>query len=146
MTIKRFEDIEAWQKTRQLTAKIYKITGTGEFARDYGLRDQIRQAAVSSMSNIAEGFERDGNKEFVQFLSMAKGSTGRSAPNSTSRWTPDTSTRLISMTSTSVRKSPRASLPDSCAASDNPNCADERSATDECGQLGTWNLTLGTNV
>jgi len=76
MTIKRFEEIEAWQKTRQLTANIYKSTSTGLFAKDFGLRDQIRRAAVSSMSNIAEGFERDGNKEFIQFLSVAKGSTG----------------------------------------------------------------------
>jgi four helix bundle protein len=76
MTIKRFEEIEAWQKTRQLTANIYRFTSTGLFAKDFGLRDQIRRAAVSSMSNIAEGFERDGNKEFIQFLSVAKGSTG----------------------------------------------------------------------
>ena len=76
MTISRFEEIEAWQKTRQLTANIYKSTASGLFARDYGLRDQIHRAAVSSMSNIAEGFERDGNKEFLQFLSIAKGSTG----------------------------------------------------------------------
>jgi len=76
MTIKRFEDIAAWQKTRQLTANIYQATSAGLFARDYGLRDQIRRASVSSMSNIAEGFERDGNKEFLQFLSVAKGSTG----------------------------------------------------------------------
>lgn len=76
MTIKRFEDIAAWRKTRQLTAEIYKATSQGLFARDYGLCDQIRRAAVSSMSNIAEGFERDGNKEFIQFLSMAKGSIG----------------------------------------------------------------------
>ena len=76
MTINRFEEIEAWQKTRQLTANIYKSTASGLFARDYGFRDQIRLAAVSGMSNIAEGFERDGNKEFLQFLSIAKGSTG----------------------------------------------------------------------
>ena len=76
MTTNRFEEIEAWQKTRQLTANIYKSTASGLFARDYGLRDQIHRAAVSSMSNIAEGFERDGNKEFLQFLSIAKGSTG----------------------------------------------------------------------
>jgi four helix bundle protein len=76
MTIKRFEEIEAWQKARQLTANIYRATAEGPIARDFGLRDQIRRAAVSSMSNIAEGFERDGNREFVQFLSMAKGSTG----------------------------------------------------------------------
>ncbi len=76
MTIKRFEEITAWQKARQLTANIYKSTSTGPFAKDFGLRDQIRRAAVSSMSNIAVGFERDGNKEFVQFLAIAKGSTG----------------------------------------------------------------------
>jgi four helix bundle protein len=76
MTIRRFEDIEAWQKTRQLTTAIYKSTSTGLFAKEFGLRDQIRRAAVSGMSNIAEGFERDGNKEFIQFLSVAKGSIG----------------------------------------------------------------------
>jgi four helix bundle protein len=75
-TITRFEDIEAWQKARVLTRHIYDITGRGAFARDFGLRDQIRRASVSSMSNIAEGFERGGNKEFIQFLSDAKGSTG----------------------------------------------------------------------
>ncbi len=75
-TITRFEDIEAWQKARVLTRHIYDVTGRGAFARDFGLRDQIRRASVSSMSNIAEGFERGGNKEFIQFLSDAKGSTG----------------------------------------------------------------------
>jgi four helix bundle protein len=73
-TIERFEDIEGWKKARELTRKIYIITAKGDFARDYGLRDQIRRASVSVMSNIAEGFERGGNKEFRQFLSMAKGS------------------------------------------------------------------------
>jgi four helix bundle protein len=75
-TITRFEEIEAWQKARVLTQKIYEITGRGDFSRDFGLRDQIRRASVSSMSNIAEGFERGGNKEFIQFLSDAKGSAG----------------------------------------------------------------------
>ena len=73
-TIERFEDIEAWKKARELTRIIYTITAKGDFAKDYGLRDQIRRASVSVMSNIAEGFERGGNKEFRQFLSMAKGS------------------------------------------------------------------------
>ena len=72
--IERFEEIDAWQKARELTKSIYKITSDGNFSRDYGLRDQIRRAAVSIMSNIAEGFERGGNKEFIQFLSIAKGS------------------------------------------------------------------------
>jgi four helix bundle protein len=74
--LERFEDIDAWKKARELTRSIYQITMTGEFARDFGLRDQIRRAAVSVLSNIAEGFERDGNKEFLQFLSLAKGSCG----------------------------------------------------------------------
>lgn len=74
--IERFEDIQAWQKARPLTQEIYQTTSAGHFARDFGLRDQIRRASVSSMSNIAEGFERGGNKEFIQFLSHAKGSTG----------------------------------------------------------------------
>lgn len=74
--LERFEDIDACKKARELTRSIYQITMTGEFARDFGLRDQIRRAAVSVLSNIAEGFERDGNKEFLQSLSLAKGSCG----------------------------------------------------------------------
>jgi len=72
----RFEDIEAWQKARELTKRIYALTNSNKFSRDYGLRDQIRRAAVSIMSNIAEGFERGGDKEFFQFVSFAKGSSG----------------------------------------------------------------------
>ena len=56
--IERFEDFIAWQKARVLTSDIYKVTNDGAFSRDYGLKDQIRRAAVSSMSNLAEGFER----------------------------------------------------------------------------------------
>lgn len=70
----RFEDIEAWQKARELTKAIYALSNDGQFARDFGLRDQVRRASVSIMSNIAEGFGRGGNKEFIQFLSTAKGS------------------------------------------------------------------------
>ena len=72
--IRKFEDIEAWQKARELTRQIYTLSGSGQFARDFGLRDQIRRASVSIMSNIAEGFGRGGNREFIQFLSTAKGS------------------------------------------------------------------------
>jgi four helix bundle protein len=75
-TIKRFEDIKAWQKARELTRRIYQVTGCPAFRQDWSLRDQIRRAAVSVMSNIAEGFERGGDREFIQFLSIAKGSTG----------------------------------------------------------------------
>jgi four helix bundle protein len=74
--IDRFEDIEAWQGARGLAKGVYTISGTGAFARDWGLRDQIRRASVSVLSNIAEGFERGGNKEFIQFLYIAKGSCG----------------------------------------------------------------------
>ena len=75
--IERFEDIEAWKRARVLTRRIYQKTNAGEFARDFGLRDQIRRASVSIMSNIAEGFERGGgDKEFARYLSIAKGSAG----------------------------------------------------------------------
>ena len=75
-TISKFEDIEAWQLAREMTKAIYAISNDGAFARDFGLRDQIRRASVSIMSNIAEGFERAGDKEFLQFVSLAKGSSG----------------------------------------------------------------------
>lgn len=71
-----FEDLEVWKTARELTNRIYKITANGSFSKDYGLRDQIRRAAVSVMSNIAEGYERGGNQELIQFLSIAKGSSG----------------------------------------------------------------------
>jgi len=73
-TFKKFEDIECWRKARNLTNRIYAISAQGAFARDFGLRDQIRKASVSIMSNIAEGFDRSGTAEFVQFLATAKGS------------------------------------------------------------------------
>ncbi len=72
--IARFEDLEAWQLARQLTAKVYEATLTGKFAKDYGLRAQIQRAAVSIVSNIAEGFDRKSNKQFLQFLDVASGS------------------------------------------------------------------------
>src|SRR4029453_17073371 len=75
-TIEKFENLLSWQKTRQLTVSVYQATGRGEFARDFGLRDQIRRASVSILSNIAEGFERGGDREFLQFLAQAKGSCG----------------------------------------------------------------------
>jgi four helix bundle protein len=75
-SIQRFEDIEAWKLARVLTNRIYDCTIVGEFGRDFGLRDQIRRAAVSVVSNIAEGYERDGDKEFIQFLFVAKASCG----------------------------------------------------------------------
>ncbi|MDH4027454.1 MAG: four helix bundle protein [Nitrospirota bacterium] len=71
-----FEDLEIWKLARVLTKKIYELTNMNEFSRDFGLRDQIRRAAISVMSNIAEGFERGGNQEFYQFLSIAKSSCG----------------------------------------------------------------------
>jgi four helix bundle protein len=74
--IERFEDIDAWKKARELTKIIYDVTGQGKIAADFPLRDQLRRAAVSIMANIAEGFEREGNKEFRQFLAVAKGSVG----------------------------------------------------------------------
>jgi four helix bundle protein len=75
-TFTTFEEIGAWQKARHLTKELYKVTSSGAFGRDYDLRNQIRRAAVSIMSNIAEGFERSGTGEFNQFLATAKGSAG----------------------------------------------------------------------
>jgi len=75
-TITKFEDIEAWQKGRILKQDLYRLSRHGGFAKDFALRDQIRRAAMSVTANIAEGFERDGNREFIQFLSISKGSCG----------------------------------------------------------------------
>ncbi len=73
-TFRRLQEIDAWRKARELVQGIYAATGKGQFAKDFALRDQIRRAAISIMSNIAEGFGRGGTKEFIQFLSVAKGS------------------------------------------------------------------------
>ena len=75
-TISRFEEIESWQLARDLTRLIYQCSSTGEFTRDFSLKDQIHRASVSVLSNIAEGFERGGNRESIQFLALAKGSCG----------------------------------------------------------------------
>jgi four helix bundle protein len=74
--IQKFEDILAWQKARELTREIYTHAKAGLFAKDFGLRDQFQRAAVSIMGNVAEGFDRGGDKEFIQFLSISKGSCG----------------------------------------------------------------------
>jgi four helix bundle protein len=74
--VKHFEDLEIWKEARRLTKEIYRLTSGPKFSKDFSLRDQIRSAAVSVMSNIAEGFERAGNQEFSQFLYVAKGSCG----------------------------------------------------------------------
>ena len=73
-TFKKFEEIECWKKARELTRRVYEITNKPAFARDFGLKDQIRRASVSVMSNIAEGYDRSGTAEFVHFLATAKGS------------------------------------------------------------------------
>jgi len=70
--IEKFEDIESWKLAREVTKLIYEISSNGDFA----LVNQIRRASISILSNIAEGFERGGNKEFLQFLAIAKGSCG----------------------------------------------------------------------
>ena len=71
---KTFEEINAWQNARVLVKDVYALTRCGDFCKDYGLKDQIQRASVSICSNIAEGFERRGNKEFINFLWIAKGS------------------------------------------------------------------------
>jgi four helix bundle protein len=74
--IQKFEDILAWQKARELTREVDAHSKTGAFAKDFGLRDQIQRASVSIMGNVAEGYDRGGDKEFIQFLSVSKGSCG----------------------------------------------------------------------
>ena len=75
-TWKSFEEIDAWKKGGRLVCEVYRLTKKGEFGHDFALRDQIRKSAISIPSNIAEGFERDSVKAFINFLYIAKGSSG----------------------------------------------------------------------
>lgn len=74
--IRSFEDLIVWQKAIEFVKQVYVITGQGDLRRDFGLRDQMRRAAVSIPTNIAEGFERASRKEYLLFLNIAKGSAG----------------------------------------------------------------------
>ncbi len=76
VAITRFEEIHAWQTARQLTNLVYELSDRGEFAKDFGLKDQIRRASVSVMSNIAEGFESHTQPLFINYLGRAKASAG----------------------------------------------------------------------
>lgn len=76
MKVSRFEDLEIWKLARELYKYVFKITGLEPFCKDYKFRDQMRDSSGSISDNIAEGFERGGNKEFIQFLSVSKGSCG----------------------------------------------------------------------
>jgi|SRR5882672_9259590 len=73
-SIKRFEEILAWQKARELVLETYRVCGVAPFNRDFGLKDQICRAAVSAMTNVAEGFGRKSSKDFAHFLDVARGS------------------------------------------------------------------------
>ena len=73
-TARKFEDLQVWQRARCLAAKLYLLSNKGSFAKDFGLRGQIQRAAVSIVSNIAEGFDRRSNSQFSQFLEIAAGS------------------------------------------------------------------------
>lgn len=75
-TYNRFEDLPVWKIARELTKKIYKTTSVGLLSKDFGLRDQLRRASVSVMSNIAEGFEHETQAQFISYLGRAKGSAG----------------------------------------------------------------------
>ncbi len=78
-----FEDLEIWKLARYLTGQIYQLTRNGNFVKDYSLCNQIQRASVSVMSNIAEGYERGGNQEFIQYLAIAKGSCGEMSSSGT---------------------------------------------------------------
>jgi four helix bundle protein len=73
-TVRRFEELQAWQKARELVRELYRTSADGRLSKDFGLRDQLCRAAVSTMSNIAEGFARSSDKDFAHFLDIAKGS------------------------------------------------------------------------
>lgn len=75
-SVKRFEELDIWQRARKLTGLVYQMSNQGEFARDFGLRDQMRRAAVSILSNVAEGFESRTQAMFIEYLGRAKGSAG----------------------------------------------------------------------
>ena len=76
MTVNSFEDLKVWKVSRILVKSIYQLTSDGKFSKDFGLREQIQRASVSIMNNIAEGFERNNNKEYIKFLGYSKGSAG----------------------------------------------------------------------
>ena len=76
MKVNSFEDLQVWQDSRILVKSIYQLTSDGKFSKDFGLREQIQRASVSIMNNIAEGFERNNNKEYIKFLGYSKGSAG----------------------------------------------------------------------
>ena len=76
MKVNSFEDLQVWKDSRTLVKSIYQLTSVGKFSKDFGLREQIQRAAVSIMNNIAEGFERNNNKEYIKFLGYSKGSAG----------------------------------------------------------------------
>jgi four helix bundle protein len=82
MKVERFEDLEIWKEARGLCSFVFEFTEKEPFFKDYKFRDQIRSSSGSVMDNIAEGFERDGNKEFIQFMSIAKGSCGETRSQS----------------------------------------------------------------
>ena len=76
MKVNSFEDLRVWKDSRILVKSIYQLTSDGKFSKDFGLREQIQRASVSIMNNIAEGFERNNNKEYIKFIGYSKGSAG----------------------------------------------------------------------
>ena len=108
-TFHNFTEIEAWQKARELTSEIYTVSKSREFSKDFELRGQIRRASGSVMSNIAEGFDRNGTAEFVQFLAIAKGSVAEVASQlyvvkDQNYVTAEEFARLIALTTETTRK------------------------------------------
>lgn len=102
--IRRFEEALAWHKARELVRAVYAASGSGPFAKDFAMRDQIRRAALSIMSNIAEGFAEGNRKEFARFLDIARGSAAEAQSLSYAALARRTSPRNSSRRSTDSRR------------------------------------------
>jgi four helix bundle protein len=83
MVVKRFEDLQCWQKARNLNSKIYQATGDGRFARDFALKDQIRKASISILSNIAEGLNGEATRNSCNFSRLQKVHAAKCEPSYT---------------------------------------------------------------
>ena len=140
MKAEMFEDLEVWQKGRKLVNRMYDLVREEPFCRDYALRDQILKAAISVPSNVAEGFERQSDQEFIRFLYIAKGSAGEVRASYITLWTRSTSLRKSSRSrGDSASCSPSRSQPLS-STSNPPNARNVTDIGPGTFDLRPWTL------